>query len=501
MNLSTARSEKRAKEVGIRKAVGSARNQLIKQFLSESFLIVLIAFAFAILFVALSINWFNDVADKKMPLPLAEPYFWIGSFSFIILTSVIAGSYPAFYLSSFNPVKVLKGTFQPGRFASLPRKVLVVIQFTVSVALISGTIIVYRQIQHAKNRPVGYDRKGLLTMQLNSPEFKDKFDIISRRLKNTGTVIEVAQSLSPLTAVWTKDAGFDWKGKDPNKVGEFGVNWITHDYGKTVGWRIKEGRDFSKQFAADSSLPNHNPGLIYNVIINEAGTKYMGLEHPVGEIIKWRNQPVKIIGVAEDLVMESPYEPVAQMVYIVNLVAADAWIHMRINPNISASEALPKIASVFKTIAPAVPFDYKFVDTEYGLKFAAEERIGKLSSVFAAFAIFISCLGLFGLASFVAEKRIKEIGIRKVLGASVYNLWKMLSRDFVVLVVISCFIATPIAYYFLHQWLQKYEYRTEISWWIFAIAIAGALVITLITVSFQAIKAAIANPVKSLRTE
>jgi ABC-type antimicrobial peptide transport system permease subunit len=482
-------------------AVGSVRSQLINQFLSESFLVVLIAFVFAILLVALSINWFNDIADKKMPMPLTEPYFWIGSLSFIIITSVIAGSYPALYLSSFNPVKVLKGTFQPGRFASLPRKVLVVVQFTVSVALICGTIIVYRQIQYAKNRPVGYNKNGLLTMQLNSPEFSGKFDLISNELKNTGAVVDVAQSVSPLTAVWSNNAGFDWKDKDPNKVGEFGSDWITHDYGKTVGWRIKQGRDFSKQFAADSSGPNLNPKLTYNVIVNDAGVKYMGLKNPVGEIIKWHEQPFKIIGVVEDVITQSPYDPVIQMIYIVNYDAARQWIHMRINPNISASEALPKIASVFKKIAPAAPFDYKFADTEYGLKFSAEERIGKLASFFAIFAIFISCLGLFGLASFVAEKRIKEIGIRKVLGASVYNLWKMLSKDFVALVIVSCFIAVPVAYYFLHQWLQKYQYRTEIGWWIFAAAIAGALIITLLTVSFQAIKAAIANPVKSLRRE
>jgi putative ABC transport system permease protein len=501
MNLSTARSEKRAKEVGIRKAVGSVRSQLIKQFLSESFLVVLVAFVFAILLVALSINWFNDLADKKMPMPFAEPYFWIGSFSFIIITSVIAGSYPALYLSSFNPVKVLKGTFQAGRFASLPRKILVVLQFTVSVALICGTIIVYQQIQYAKNRPVGYNRNGLLTMQLNSPEFAGKFDVISRELKNTGAVIDAAESLSPLTGNWSNNGGFDWKDKDPNNVGQFGTNWVTHDYGKTVGWQIKQGRDFSKEFTADSSGSNPNPKLIYNVIVNDAGVKYMGLKNPVGEIIKWNGQPLKIIGVTEDVVAESPYEPVTQMIYLVNYNEASSWIHMRINPGISVSEALPKIRSVFKKLVPSVPFDYKFADTEYGLKFAAEERIGKLAAFFAALAIFISCLGLFGLASFVAEKRTKEIGIRKVLGATVYNLWKMLSGDFVMLVLIACFIAIPIAWYFLNQWLQNYAYRVEMSWWIFAIAIAGALVITLFTISFQAIKAAIANPVTSLRTE
>jgi ABC-type antimicrobial peptide transport system permease subunit len=227
----------------------------------------------------------------------------------------------------------------------------------------------------------------------------------------------------------------------------------------------------------------------------------MGLINPVNTIIDWDGYPLKIVGVVKDMVMESPFAPVRQTIYLVNYSSADSWINVRINPNISAGQALAKIETIFKKLVPAVPFDYKFVDTEYGLKFAAEERIGKLASVFAVLAIFISCLGLFGLASFIAERRTREIGIRKVLGASVYNLWKMLSIDFVILVVISCCIAIPVAYYLLHQWLQKYEYRTEISWWIFALAIVSALMITLLTVSFQAIKAAIANPVKCLRTE
>jgi hypothetical protein len=241
--------------------------------------------------------------------------------------------------------------------------------------------------------------------------------------------------------------------------------------------------------------------VVYSLIVNEAAVNYMELKNPIGEIIRWSGFTFKIVGVVNDMLMESPFDPVRQTMYLVNYEEATSCIHLRINPKLTASEALGKMGAIVKRVVPAVPFDYKFVDTEYGLKFAAEERVGKLASVFAALAILISCLGLFGLASFVAERRTREIGIRKVLGATVYSLWKMLSNEFVILVIIACGLATPLAYYFLNQWLQKYEYRTDVSSWVFAVAIGGALLITLFTVSFQAIKAAIANPVKSLRTE
>ena len=501
MNLSTARSEKRAKEVGIRKAVGSLRGQLIRQFLCESFVIVFISFIFSMMLVALSLPLFNKISDKQMTMIWSNQFFWMISIAFIVITSLISGSYPAFYLSSFNPVKVLKGTFQAGRFASLPRKVLVVLQFTVSVVLIIGTIVVYRQLRHAKDRPVGYSRDGLITIQIKSPDLLQRFDVLSRELENQGVVAQITKSSSPTTAIWSNNGGLEWKDKDPNKEDGFGTIWITHNYGKTVGWEMKEGRDYSPAFASDSISSARDSTAVYSIIVNEAAVKYMELKDPIGEIIRWSGFQFKIIGVVKDMLMESPFDPVRQTIYLVNNEEANSCIHVRINPKLAVGDALVKMESIFKRLVPSVPFDYKFVDTEYGLKFATEERVGKLASVFAVLAIFISCLGLFGLASFIAEKRTKEIGIRKVLGATVRNLWQMLSKDFVVLVVIACCIAAPLAYYFLSQWLQKYEYRTEISWWIFAVAIGGALFITLLTVSFQAIKAAIANPVKSLRTE
>ena len=494
MNLSTARSEKRAREVGIRKAIGSLRAQLIGQFYSESLLVVVFAFVLALIMVQLVLPWFNAVADKRMSVPWSNPWFWLAGIGFSLITGIIAGSYPALYLSSFQPVKVLKGTFRVGRFASLPRKVLVVLQFTISLALIIGTAVVYSQIQYTKNRPIGYDRNGLMMINMKSPDFYRKFDVLKTELKNAGAVTEMAESSSPLTGVWSNSGGFNWQGKDPNLDADFATIWVTHEFGKAVNWQFKEGRDFSRDFATDSS----------SIIMNEIAVKFMGLKNPVGTMVKWGDGPqaksYKIIGVIKDMLMQSPYENVKQTFYFMDYENVN-WIILKLNPNRSASESIAKIEAVFRKIIPSAPFDYQFADTSFASKFEAEERIGKLSTFFAVLAIFISCLGLFGLASFVAEQRTKEIGVRKVLGASVINLWGMLSKDFVFLVILSCFIAAPVAYYFMHDWLQHYTYRTEISWWIFAVTSIGALLITLLTVSFQSIKAALMNPVKSLRSE
>ena len=490
MNLSTARSEKRAKEVGIRMTIGSVRSQLINQFLSESFLVVVLSFVLSMGVVLISLPWFNDLADKKIIIEWTNAWFWLISLVFILLTSLLAGSYPALYLSSFQPVKVLKGAFKLGRLASLPRKVLVVVQFTVSVTLIIGTIIVYQQIQFSKNRPIGYDREGLVMISMKSPDFYGKFDVLRTELKSAGAIEELAESSSPMTEVWSNNGGFDWKGKDPALQTDFATNWVTHEYGKTVNWKVKEGRDFSREFSTDSTA----------MLINEAAAKFMGVKDPVGMEINWNDRKLHVIGVVKDLLTQSPYRPVKQAVYLLDH-GDGSWINLKLNPKKSAHESITLIESAFKKNIPSAPFDYKFVDEEYAKKFAAEERVGKLASVFAVLAILISCLGLFGLASFVAEQRTKEIGVRKVLGASVANLWRMLSKDFVLLVIISCFIAIPTANYFLQNWLKKYEYHTEISLWIFVAAGTGALVITLLTVSYQAIRAALMNPVASLRSE
>jgi putative ABC transport system permease protein len=498
MNLSTARSEKRAKEVGIRKAIGSVRRQLINQFFSESFLVVVIAFILAISLASLLLPLFNNLAAKQMNMLWSNPYFWLLSFGFILITAFLSGFYPAIYLSSFQPVRVLKGSFRVGRFAAIPRKILIVTQFTISVTLIISTIVIIRQIQIAKDRPVGYTREGLIMLDMKSDDFYGKYDLLRDELKRTGVVAEMSESMGTVTELASGNSGFDWKGRDPQIEQSLGTLAVTYEHGKTVDWQFVQGRDFSRDFPTDS----------LGLVINEAAAKFMNLKNPVGEPVSWtwwENNDVinyNILGVIRNMVMESPYEAITPTVFFIKGHNGGVnCINIKISPKVSANAALPKIEAVFKKLIPSAPFDYKFVDEEYAKKFINEERIGKLATFFAILAIFISCLGLFGLASFVAEQRTKEIGIRKVLGASVANLWKLLSQDFVVLVIISCLIAAPIAWYFMNNWLQKYTYRIEISWWIFAAADTGALIITLLTISYQAIKAAIANPVNCLRTE
>jgi putative ABC transport system permease protein len=490
MNLSTARSEKRAKEVGIRKAVGSVRSQLIKQFFCESFLVAALAFILSLLLVWFVMPWFNSIANKQITILWDNPLFWAAGVSFTLFTGLIAGSYPALYLSSFNPVKVLKGTFKAGRFAAIPRKVLVVVQFTVSVVLIIGTIIVFKQIQFAKNRPVGYSRDGLVNIEVTNDDLHKHFDALRADLLKSGAIAEMAESTSSTTGVNNDRGDISWKGKDPSASSYFGYIGVTTEYGKTVGWQFMDGRDFARKFISDS----------LGIVVNEAAVKFMGLKNPVGEVLRVGKRDLTIVGVVKDMVMESPYDPVKQTIFHISRGPSDDVI-IKINPNVSAHEALSKIEAACKTYSPSVPFTYRFVDDAYAKKFVTEERIGKLASSFAGLAIFISCLGLFGMASFVAEQRIKEIGVRKVLGASVFGLWRLMSRDFVVLVIISLLIATPVSYYFMHGWLQNYTYRAELSWWIFAVTAASAIIITLLTVSYQSIKAALANPVKSLKTE
>jgi putative ABC transport system permease protein len=489
MNLSTARSEKRSREVGIRKTVGSLRSQLIVQFLSESLTLAMLGLVLSILMVQVALPLFNGIADKSMSIPWSNPVFWLMVLVFTFLTGLVSGSYPAFYLSGFKPVQVLKGAFKAGRAASIPRKVLVVVQFTVSVILIIGTVIVYKQINHAMNRPVGYTREGLVTVDMNTPDFSGKFDAIRNDLLQTGAVSEMGLSNSAPTEVWSNNV-VDWKGKDPNLVLSMGTIAVSHDFGNTVGWTIKEGRDFSRNYPTDT----------FAFILNESAVKIAGFKDPVGQVIRWLDRDHIVVGVVKDMVMESPYEPIRPTIFHLN----PYWtrlITVRIKPGIAIQDGLTRIEPVFKKYNPGSPFVYKFTDEEYARKFNDEKRTGDLTTIFAILAIFISCLGLFGLASFVAEQRTKEIGIRKVLGASVFTVWKLLSKDFVSLVLIACFIAIPFAWYFLHDWLQKYQYRTTIPWWIFAVAVGGALLLTLITVTYQTIRAAVIKPVNSLKAE
>ncbi len=490
MNLSTARSEKRAKEVGIRKAVGSVRKQLIVQFLSESMMVAGFAFIVALLLVQLSLPLFNDIADKKVSIPFTSPIFWLIAIGITLITGLLAGSYPALYLSSFEPVKVLKGTFRGGRLAAIPRKTMVVIQFTVSVILIIGTLVVIKQIHYAQSRPTAYDREGLIAFAVNTPTVATNYEPMRQELISSGAIVDMAGSNSLTTEVMAVNNGYTWRGMLPGTNGNFAAITVTDNYGKTIGWQLLEGRDFSKDFASDSSA----------LIVNETAAKFMGFKHAVGEIIKVDGHPYTVIGVVKDMVMESPYQKVFRTIFGLNYNQKN-FITARLNPAKTTRESLAVMETIFKKYNPGIPFNYRFVDNNYADKFDAERRIAQLSSFFAILAIIISCLGLFGMATFMAEQRIKEVGVRKVLGASVLHLWGLMTKDFVKLVLIAFVLAVPVAYYFMSKWLLHFEYRTDIPWWLLAGTCGIALMIALMTVSYQSIKAALMNPVKSLKSE
>ena len=495
MNLSTARSEKRAKEVGIRKTLGSRRSQVMQQFFGESLMISLLALVGSLVLVQISLPWFNHIADKQIYLPWKTPVFWLIAIAFSFATGLLAGSYPAFYLSSFRPVKALQGAFGNDHRRSLPRQVLVVIQFTISIGLIIGTLIIHRQIQYAKGRPVGYSKAGLIMLPKRSEGFFGKFDLLREELLKTGVVGNVGQCNYPLTTTLGNNSGFQWEGKDPAFNPSFNTIRISHDYGKTIGWEVIAGRDFSREFGTDRT----------GVIVSESAAKVMGFSNPVGQNIQFPENffganDFTILGVTKDLVKESPFEPVLPAIMFLSEQEL-FWMFIRIKPEYTAAEALPKIERAIKGVIPTAPFDYKFADEEYAAKFKAEERLADLATLFAVLAILISCLGLFGLAVYVTERRTKEIGIRKLLGASVIGVASLLSRDFLKLVAIALLISIPLSYYVAARWLENFSYQMELSWWIFALAGLLAIVIAGLTVMLQSIKAALQNPADSLRTE
>jgi putative ABC transport system permease protein len=490
MNLTTARSSIRAKEVGIRKAIGATRWQLMAQFFGEAILISLIAFVIAIGVAQLSLQFFNELSHKQVSIPYPNPVFWGLILLASLVTGLFAGSYPSFYLSAFHPIKVLKGGFAAGTSSALPRKILLVIQFTVSIVLMIGTIIVYLQIQYVRDRPTGYQRDGLLTINMNTPELNGApYNRLRDELIQTGVVTDIAESSFTTTENIRLDNDYSWKGKDPNLTALMGTVGATHDYGRTVGWQLMEGRDFSRNYPSDSTT----------IIINEATARLIGMQHPIGESIRIGGREHTILGVVKDMITQSPYTHPNPTIFYVTYKENNILL-IKLRPTGSLHDAIARIEPVLKRFNPGV-FDYQFADEEYARKFDNEVQIGKLAMVFTILAIFISCLGLFGLASFTAEQRRKEIGVRKVLGASVFNLWGMLLKDFVVLIILSLLIASPVVYLFMHNWLQNYEYRTTISWWIFLITGIGTLAITVATVSYQSIKAATANPKESLKDQ
>ncbi len=488
VNLTTARSEKRAREVGIRKAIGSERKDLIVQFLTESFMLVFIAFSVSILLAEMALPAFNGLTHSRLSLPISSGWFWLLMTGCLCFIALAAGSRPAFYLSSFQPVKVLKGTLQIGKVATLPRKILVVLQFSCSIALIISTVIVYQQIQHGKDRPTGDDLNRLMATG-GSPDLVRNFIPLKNELIAKGIASSVTLSSCAATWINLHDDISDWPGKKPGERRTLGTVWVNKDYFKTLGMTLQQGRDFDG--ASDKAT----------VILNEAAVRYLGLKQPLNRAIKYDTTRT-IIGVAKDALMQSPYNPADPTMFVYDYdPSPQSVVLYRLSPNMTTRDAIAKLGPIFSKYNPSYPYDYDFEDSNYAAKFNAEILVGKLAAAFAGLAIFISCLGLFGLAAYMAEQRNKEIGIRKVLGASISQIWLLLTGDFIVLVLISCLIACPIALYFLQHWLQNYDYRITIGPWVFIAAAIAALVITIATISFQAIKAAIANPVKTLRTE
>jgi putative ABC transport system permease protein len=497
MNLSTARSERRAREVGIRKSVGSLRGQLITQFLGESLLIAFIAMCFSLVLAYLALPAFNKLSDKTILFPWTNQMFWIGILIFTCITGLIAGSYPAFYLSSFNTVKVLKGTFKAGRLAAIPRKVLVVLQFSISITLIIGTLVVFQQIRYANNRPIGYNRNGLLSIFRNTPESFRNYDVMRNELMANSAVLDMALSSGPITQNYAKVGGWDWTGNSTHASPIFGWMSVSSSFGHTVRWNFLKGRDFSADRPGDTS----------SIILSESAVRVMGLKDPLNSFVtsiysEPKDQQLRVIGVIKDVIQESPFIKNLPMIYTMNLQAK--WlshINIRLNPASSFGSSIEMLQAAYKNYVPDAPLTYTVDNEEFTKNFALEQRVGTLALIFSTFAIFISCLGLFGLASFTAEQRTREIGVRKVLGASLLNLWSLLSKEFLLLVLISSAIALPTAYLFMHNWLDRYDYRTTITIWIFIATLVAALLITLVTVSFQSIKASLANPVTSLRSE
>lgn len=487
MNLATARSERRAKEVGIRKSLGSRRGQLIVQFYGESLVISVISFLFAILLVNLVLPAYNNLVDKKLAIDYLSSEFWLFSLAIIFVTGIVSGSYPSLYLSSFSPIKTLKGKVSVGKNANLPRKILVMIQFGFAIILIISTIVIVKQIDLAKNRDLGYDQEGLITVPITD-EITKNYDVLKQELLRTGAVVSMTKTNGSVTSI-DSNTLLSWPGK-PEAVKVMFVAVVTeYDYAKTVGAEMILGRDFSKEYGADSSA----------IVVNKAAMDLMQLEEPIGTQLDLWGSKRTLIGVVDNILMDSPYEQVKPMFMVL-----DDWggsLILRLQKTNDMSATLKTVQDIFEIYNPAHPFNYSFVDVDFERKYTTINLTRQLSTIFAILTIFISGLGLFGLASYTAEQRIKEIGIRKVLGASVSNLIGLMSVDFAKLVLVSFVVAAPLAYLFLDSYLQKYSIRTSMDWWIFAVTGLVSLLFALAVVINQARRAAIANPVKSLRSE
>jgi len=488
MNLATARSVKRAREVGVRKSVGARRGWLIRQFLGESLLLTALALIAALLLTNSLLPSFNALTSKQMAIPVDQPWFWGALLGLGLLTGLLAGSYPALYLSSLNPVQVLRSTLRFGSGARTFRQSLVVFQFGLSMLLLVGTAVVYRQLNYVQSKNLGYDRESLLYVTAEG-ELEAKFETFKQELLRMPGIQHVSYIQQNLTEFNNNTNAISWPGKDPSTAVEFAHQSAGYDLVRTLKLTVR-GRDFSPNFGTDST----------NYLINEAAAKRIGYADALGKPLTQWGRTGTIIGVLSDFHVGSLHQPITPLVIRLSKHAYGQTILIRTRPG-QTTTALASLKTVYQRLNPKFPFSYQFADAEYEKLYKSETVMGTLTTIFAGLAIFIACLGLFGLAAFTAEQRTKEIGIRKVLGASVTDVITLLSREFMKLVLIAIVVASPLAWYGANQWLQRFEYRVALSWWLFGLAGAVAMIIALLTVSIQSVKAALTDPVKSLRAE
>jgi ABC-type antimicrobial peptide transport system permease subunit len=490
MNLATARSEQRAREVGVRKVMGAGRGMLVRQFMSESLVMAFVAMVVAALIVLAVLSPFNTLVEKEMEFSFSNPVISIGLPLLALVCGLLAGSYPSFYLSSFNPISIFRG-MRAGRGSAviLIRKGLVITQFVISIVLIISTIIVYQQIQHVKSRQLGYSKDNIVLLSLKG-KMNERFAAIKNDLIATGRIRNAAMANSRVLELGSSSENFEWQGKNPTQTVLITTEWVSPEYISTMQMKLKSGRDFNENAVMDSS----------NIIINETFAKIIGKEDPVGEILTRDDRQLRIVGVVKDFLFNDMYKKPDPVVLFCQPGVTERML-VSIKEGQNNQKALAEIENVLDKHNPGYPFEYRFMDDEFNKLFTSEMMIGKLSRLFAILTIVISCLGLFGLAAYTAERRTKEIGIRKVLGATLPNVVSLLSKDFLRLVAIAAVVAFPLAWWIMHSWLEDFAYRINISWWVFAIAGVLAVAIALCTVSFQAVKAGLSNPVKSLRTE
>ncbi len=489
MNLATARSTNRAKEVGVRKVIGAARPVLMAQFMGEALLLTLFSIGLSILVTTLLLPAFNDLTGKHLSLPVRQPLFWAAMLGLLLAAGFVSGSYPAVFLSSLNPVRVLKGALRFSGGATFFRKTLVVFQFGLSIIFLVGMIVMYRQMEYIQRANMGFDRDNLLYMPLEG-ELSNKYELFKQEAENLPAIQQVSKIRQAPTALYTHTGSIRWQGEAPNLVTSFVQSDVGYDFVKTMKLTMAEGRDFSRDFPTDS----------LGVIVNETAVERMGYTNPVGKYVMWGGHQVKIIGVLQDFHFASLHQAIEPLIIRMNEDRQSGTLLVRLRAG-KDKEALAGLEKLCKELNPAFPFTYQFSDVEYNNMYRSEQLVSKLANYFAVLAIFISCLGLLGLAIFTAAQRTREIGVRKVLGANVRGIVALLSKDFLGLVLIAVVIATPLAWYIMHRWLDDFEYRTPISWWIFVVAGLSAVGIAFVTVSFQAIRSARANPVKSLRSE